>query len=194
MSGRESTVRQSTVRGSTVHDARVRGTTGHETADDAQAALRTWLRLLACTSLVEREVRARLRQHFDTTLPRFDVLAQLDAAARSADGDPMAGALTMSELSERLMVTNGNLTGLVARLVRERLVSRAASPIDRRVQRVRLTASCKRALDAMTPVHRRWIGALFAGLSPEERAQLDTLLGKLKTTVRRTLDDGEELR
>ena len=168
-------------------------TGGHESADDAQAALRTWLRLLACTSLVEREVRARLREHFDTTLPRFDVLAQLDAAARSGADEPAVGALTMSELSERLMVTNGNLTGLIARLVRERLVSRAASPTDRRVQRVRLTASGKRALDAMTPAHQRWIGALFGGLSPEERAQLDALLGKLKTTIRHMIDD-EELR
>ena len=184
-------------RGTSARAARGQAPVSDTPADapaDAPAALRTWLRLLACTSLVEREVRARLREDFDTTLPRFDVLAQLDAAARRADGDPTAGALTMSELSERLMVTNGNLTGLVARLVRERLVSRAASPTDRRVQRVRLTASGKRALGAMTPAHQRWIGALFAGLSPEERTQLDTLLGKLKTTVRRTIDDGEELR
>ncbi|MEP6992345.1 MAG: hypothetical protein ABJA80_15545, partial [bacterium] len=71
----------------------------------SHASLRTWLRLLTCSNLVERAVRRRLRDDFDTTLPRFDVLAQLDAAARDA-----VQGLTMSELSRRLMVTNGNLT------------------------------------------------------------------------------------
>jgi len=158
---------------------------GPGTAGDDRAALRTWLRLLACATLVEREVRGRLRAQFNTTLPRFDVLAQLDAAGRDA-----APELTMSELSERLMVTNGNLTGLVERLVQERLVSRAPSPTDGRVQIVRLTAAGKRALDAMTPEHQQWIAALFAGLSAGERAQLDVLLGRLKSCIRQSLGEG----
>lgn len=138
-------------------------------------AVGTWLRLLTCTTLVENAVRARLRTRFDTTLPRFDVLAQLDAAERQG-----VRGLTMSELSQRLMVTNGNLTGLVERLGRERLVSRAASPSDGRVQIVRLTPSGKRALDAMTPEHHAWIDGMFAGLTADERGQLSTLLGKLR--------------
>ena len=153
--------------------------------DDGRDAVRTWLRLLACTTLIEREVRGRLRARFETTLPRFDVLAQLDAAERQS-----VRGLTMSELSQRLMVTNGNLTGLVERLAQERLVSRAASPSDGRVQIVRLTATGKRALDAMTPEHHAWIDELFAGLSPDERAQLYALLGRLRASVRGALETG----
>jgi DNA-binding MarR family transcriptional regulator len=152
------------------------------TTDDGRAALRTWLRLLACTTLVEREVRARLREEFGTTLPRFDVLAQLDAAAH--DGRP---GLTMSELSRRLMVTNGNLTGLVERLVDERLVRRTSAPHDRRTQVVSLTATGRRALDAMTPRHLAWIDGMFAGLAPADLAALHALLGQLRTSVRDAL-------
>ena len=147
-----------------------------------QASLRTWLRLLACSNLVEREVRGRLRDRFDTTLPRFDVLAQLDAVLRQSDPH-----LTMSELSRRLMVTNGNLTALIERLVQEGLVSRDPSPDDRRTQIVRLTASGKRAFDAMTPEHQRWIDDLFNGLSTVERRHLFELLGKLRSSVQDSL-------
>jgi DNA-binding MarR family transcriptional regulator len=145
---------------------------------DGREQLRLWLRLLRCTSLIEQQVRTRLRENFATTLPRFDVLAQLDmASAESPDG------LTMSELSRRLMVSNGNVTGLTARLVRERLVSRRTSARDRRTQRVRLTAAGKRALDTMTPDHRAWILDLFAGLSAPEVRALHRLIGKLRDSV-----------
>lgn len=143
--------------------------------------LRTWLRLYACSSLVEREVRRRLRFDFDTTLPRFDVLAQLDAASRDA-----VPGLTMSELSRRLKVTNGNLTGLIETLVAERLVSRVASPRDRRTQIVRLTAAGRRAIAAMIPAHEEWIDAMFAGVSPDDCAQLNLLLGRLRDSLRST--------
>lgn len=152
------------------------------TGTERHAALRTWLRLLTCSTLVEREVRRRLRAGFDITLPRFDVLAQLDAAARDS-----AKGLTMSELSRRLMVTNGNLTGLIEALVAEGLVSRVASPSDRRAQIVRLTAAGRRALNAMTPVHEEWIDELFGGLSADDCAQLHLLLGRLRGSIRDTL-------
>ena len=158
------------------------GVSGHNSSDDARASLRTWLRLLACTNLVEREVRGRLRDRFDTTLPRFDVLAQLDAAARESKNE-----LTMSDLSRRLMVTNGNLTSLIERLVREGLVKRETLATDRRTQIVRLTAAGKRSLDAMTPEHQRWIESLFAELTPGERTRLYDLLGKLRTSVQNSL-------
>jgi DNA-binding MarR family transcriptional regulator len=149
-----------------------------------QASLRTWLRLLSCTNLVEREVRGRLRDKFDTTLPRFDVLAQLDAV--SADPEPH---LTMSELSRRLMVTNGNLTSLIERLVHEGLVKRDPAPGDKRTQIVRLTALGKRSFDAMTPEHQRWIDDLFGGLSALERRNLYELLGKLRGSVQESLSE-----
>ncbi len=149
-----------------------------------QASLRTWLRLLTCTNLVEREVRVRLRDKFDTTLPRFDVLAQLDAASREPESH-----LTMSELSRRLMVTNGNLTSLIERLVQEGLVKRDPAPGDRRTQIVNLTAVGKRSFDAMTPEHQRLIDELFSGLSVSERRNLFDLLGKLRSSVQESISE-----
>lgn len=143
--------------------------------DEGREALRVWLRLLSCTNLIERRLRDGLRRKFDSTLPRFDALAQL----QQADAEGRAG-LTMSALSRRLMVTNGNITGLVARLEREGLVRRATAAADRRAQLVRLTPAGRRALAAMMPDHGRWVTAMFAGLSREERAALHGLIGKLK--------------
>ena len=151
-------------------------------ADAPHASLRVWLRLLTCSSLIERNVRSKLRAEFGITLPRFDVLAQLDAAGK----DTVRG-LTMSELSRRLMVTNGNLTSLIERLVHEGLVSRAALATDRRTQMVRLTAAGRRALHAMTPLHERWIIDMLAGLSSDDHARLFALLGKLRGSVQHSL-------
>jgi DNA-binding MarR family transcriptional regulator len=137
--------------------------------------LKLWLRLLTCSSLIEGEVRARLRETFATSLPRFDLLAQLD---RAPEG------LTMGELSSRLMVSNGNVTGLTDALVREGLVSREPEPEDRRSLRIRLTETGKRSFDAMTPTHEQWIDRMMAGLSRAEMAHLLELLGKLKQSVR----------
>jgi len=161
--------------------------TGQKLRNDPRASLRTWLRLLTCTNLVEREVRGRLRDQFDTTLPRFDVLAQLDAAARESKAE-----LTMSDLSRRLMVTNGNLTSLIGRLVREGLVKRETLPTDRRTQIVRLTAAGKRSLDAMTSEHQQWIDSLFSELTSADRVRLFELLGKLKTSVQNSLAEEVE--
>ncbi len=136
--------------------------------------LRVWLRLLTCANLIEGRVRAGLREEFDVTLPRFDVLAQLD---RATDG------LAMGELSDRLMVSNGNVTGLIDRLVDEGLVARVPSPQDRRQSRVKLTPAGKRAFDTMTPRHERWIDDLLAGLSRQDMAQLLDLLAKLKQSI-----------
>ncbi len=146
-------------------------------ARDDKLELRVWLRLLTCANLIESHVRAGLRETFDITLPRFDLLAQLD---RAAEG------LTMGELSERLMVSNGNITGLTDRLVTEGLVSRSPSRSDRRKSRVKLTQAGKRAFDAMTPVHERWIDEMLAAMSRGEMAQLLDLLGKLKRSVQST--------
>ena len=143
---------------------------------DDKLELKLWLRLLTCGNLIESEVRARLRQTFATTLPRFDLLAQLDRAPTG---------LTMGELSSRLMVSNGNVTGLTDALVREGLVSRVPEPDDRRSLRIRLTAAGKRAFDAMTPTHEHWIDEMMAGLTRAEMAHLLELLGRLKLSLRR---------
>jgi len=140
------------------------------------AALRLWLRLFTCNLMVERTIRARLRERFGITLARFDYLAQLERAPQG---------LRMQELSRRLMVTGGNVTGLTRQLEDEGLVERRAVDGDRRVQIVRLTAKGRRAFDAMAALHERWVVELFAGLKADDRERLHALLGRLKTAVAR---------
>src|SRR3712207_5665729 len=101
-----------------------------EMPEDHREELRLWLRLLACTTLIEGEIRRRLRERFQVTLPRFDLMAQLD---RAPDG------MTLSDLSRRMMVSNGNVTGLVDRLVEAGRLARRPSPQDRRAQVISLT-------------------------------------------------------
>src|SRR6266576_3252085 len=101
-----------------------------ELPEDHGNELRLWLRLLTCTTLIEGEVRSRLRGRFDVTLPRFDLMAQLD---KVPDG------MTLSDISKRMMVSNGNVTGLVERLVESGHLDRRTSGTDRRVQVIRLT-------------------------------------------------------
>jgi len=141
---------------------------------DGKSRLRLWLRLLTCSGLVERAVRRRLRQEFAATLPRFDLMAALD---RAPDG------LTMGELSVRLKVSNGNVTGVVERLVREALVERTALPTDRRSYRVALTAAGRTAFATMAARHADWIDRLLGDLSDGEIEQLMGLLGRLRRTV-----------
>lgn len=144
------------------------------TADDHQA-LRLWLRLLACTNRVEEPLRKRLREQFDgTSLPRFDLMAQLD---RHAQG------LKMRELSRRLMVTGGNVTGLVDKLVAEGLVERHNDAQDRRVFSVMLTPEGKRQFRNMAREHEAWVAELFAGLDARQQATLFELLGVLKASL-----------
>lgn len=145
------------------------------TADDHQA-LRLWLRLLACTNRIEAPLRTRLREQFDgTTLARFDLMAQLDRHPQ--------GQLTMRELSHRLMVTGGNVTGLVDKLVADGLIERRNHSADRRVYSVLLTAEGKRQFRAMARAHEGWIVELFAGLTPAQQATLHELLGALKASL-----------
>src|SRR3982074_1054441 len=101
-----------------------------ELPEDHGNELRLWLRLLTCTTLIEGEVRSRLRERFDVTLPRFDLMAQLDKVPEG---------MTLSDVSKRMMVSNGNVTGLVERLVESGHLDRRTSDSDRRVQVIRLT-------------------------------------------------------
>jgi len=139
--------------------------------DDHHQAIKLWLRLLACTTRVESVVRNRLRSEFATTLPRFDLLAQLE---REPDG------LTMGELSQRMMVTGGNVTGITDQLEAEGLVKRAAHPSDRRAVALQLTPTGKRQFRRMAAVHEQWVIELFAGWNAEEKSQVYALLAGLK--------------
>ncbi len=144
---------------------------------DDHRALRIWLRLLTCTQLVEREVRSRLRERFGTTLPRFDLMAQLE---RHPEG------LKMNELSRLLMVTGGNVTAIVDQLEGEGLVERLDGA-DRRAWLVRLTPAGAKSFAEMAREHEEWVVDLFAGLTRKEHEELLKLLAKLKTSAVETL-------
>ena len=148
---------------------------------DHEAELRLWLRLLTCTTLIEGEVRRRLRDEFEVTLPRFDLMAQLDKAPNG---------MTLGEVSQRMMVSNGNVTGLVERLVVQGLLDRAPSPTDRRAQLVRLTPEGRRSFRTMARAHEDWIADLFAGLTGAEIEELMRLLAKTKLSARKAVVKG----
>ena len=149
-------------------------------ADDHHQAIKLWLRMLACTTRVENIVRQRLRSEFGTTLPRFDLMAQLD---REAEG------LSMGELSARLMVTGGNVTGIVDQLEGEGLVVREDHPTDRRAFRVRLTAAGRRQFRRMAAVHEAWIVELFDGWDAAQKNQVHGLLATLKQHLTRSQEN-----
>lgn len=132
-------------------------------------SLRLWLRLLACENIIENKLRTALREHFNVTLPQFDVLAELEYL-----GQP----LTMTDLSKRLMVSNGNVTGVVDRLVREGLVQRQPSESDRRVNLISLTPRGIDLFRQMASQHEEWVAGMFADLKPDEVAQLGSLLNR----------------
>ena len=145
--------------------------------------LRVWLRLITCFNLLDGAVRQSLHQSHATTLPRFDVLAQLYRTS---------APMSMGELSRRLMVTNANITGLIDRLVGEELVERQPAPSDRRAQMVRLTPAGKAAFHGMAPVHQKWIHGMLEGLGRDELEALHDLLGKLKDSCVQARGNGNQ--
>jgi DNA-binding MarR family transcriptional regulator len=155
-----------------------------EEACSTKELLRLWLRALTFTNMVEQRVRTRLRVEFDVTLPRFDVMAALYDA-------PEEG-LSMGEVSRRLRVSNGNVTGIVERLKIEGLIQRRTKPDDRRSQLVRLTDSGRTTFEEMAEAHEGWVASMLSGLSEEEVEQLKYLLSKGKRSV--STSDGKEER
>lgn len=149
---------------------------GHEARSELgdHAALKLWLRMLASTTQIEDEIRRRLRHRFDTSLPRFDYMAQL---YRQPDG------LKMKDLSRYLMVTGGNVTGVTDELVRDGYVLRENSPTDRRAWIVRLTELGRQTFETMAHEHEQWILELFSGLDAATLQQLYSQLGALRVQV-----------
>lgn len=140
-----------------------------------QEVLRLWLRLFTTTTLVERKLDSALKREFGSTLPRFDLLAQLE---RAPDG------LRMGELSERIFTTGGNVTWLVRALESEKLVTRRVSPTDKRAAIVRLTAAGKRHFAEMAQAHERWIADIFCALPSTNRRAMHAQLGIVKDRIR----------
>ena len=132
--------------------------------------LRLWLRMLSAHRGIEAHLRERLRETHDSTLPRFDVLSALD---RHRDG------LRMSDLSARLKVSNGNVTGIVERLASEGLIERSQVDGDRRAMLVRLTPAGIERFAAMAADHETWVNDLLAPFSAGELDTLITLLDRI---------------
>ena len=144
---------------------------------DGHKSLRLWLRLLACTNLIESDLRARMRDGFDSTLPRFDMMSQL---WRHPDG------LKMGELSRLLMVTGGNITGITDQLAKEGLVTREPLASDRRAFLVRLTADGRRQFQLMAAQHEAWVAEILSRLTDADRHELHRLTGVLKDALQET--------
>ena len=140
--------------------------------------LRLWLRLLTCSTLIEGEIRRRLRDRFDLTLPRFDLMAQLDKAPEG---------MMLSDLSKRMMVSNGNLTSLVDRLVASGHLERRVSETDRSAQVVNLTSFGRSEFRTIAAEHEHWIADLFGDLNAKDRTDLMRLLAKTKLSARRAI-------
>lgn len=135
--------------------------------DIAKTRLRAWLKILKTANLIEKTIREKLRENFDTTLPRFDVMAAL---SRSEKG------MKMSQLSGVLKVSNGNVTGIIDRLVKDELVKRVAVEGDRRALLVRLTAKGRAEFDKFATAHEAWLNDMLSDLNA---ADAETLIGLL---------------
>ncbi|MGE8688194.1 MAG: MarR family winged helix-turn-helix transcriptional regulator [Achromobacter sp.] len=143
-------------------------------APDDHHALRLWLRMLTCANLVESEIRSRLRNEFDTTLPRFDLMAQLQRAPKG---------MKMGELSRHMMVTNGNITGITDQLEKEGLVVRTKVESDRRSSLIKLTPLGRKTFARMARAHETWVKSMFGDLPEATRNALFQALGELKLQV-----------
>lgn len=143
-------------------------------ASDDHMALKLWLRLLACSTQIETEIRKRLRAGFGITLSRFDYLAQLH---RHPEG------LRMNALSRYLMVTGGSITGLTDELEKEGLVVREAAAEDRRAFLLKLTPLGRKTFEQIAATHEGWLIELFADIAPAERKTLYELLGRMRVAV-----------
>lgn len=140
-----------------------------KTRSRSKESLRLWLRLLACENFVEHRVRSRMREKFAITLPQFDVMAELEHVGRP---------LNMTELSTQLMVSNGNVTGVVDRLVREGYAKRTPSEQDRRAHMIELTEAGMAKFREIARHHENWVKDMFAGLSSGDMRDLLSLLNR----------------
>jgi DNA-binding MarR family transcriptional regulator len=153
-------------------------------APDSKLKLRLWLRLLRTSRGIEGELRERLRVEFDVTLPQFDVMAALARLGPPSDpsqSDAVA-SMTMSELSRFLMVSNGNVTGIIDRLVTDGLVNRTVKPGDRRMGLVRLTTAGAARFDTLALAHEGWVAELLSDLDPDDAEQMIALLGAVNVS------------
>ena len=144
----------------------------HDGALGDRSSVRVWLRLLSCTMAIEKEVQRRFAER-GMTLPRFDVLAALDRH----------GEMNMGALSQALLVSNGNVTQLVQKLVRDGLVEMHKPPSDRRSSIVRLTPEGREIFGRLARAHQDWIDQMVGGLDYTQRERIYVALGVLKMSI-----------
>ena len=154
----------------------------HDGAPSERQHVRLWLRLLSCSTIIEKRLRRRFISDFGTTLPRFDVMAMLE---RHADG------VTMGELSSALLVSNGNVTALVRQLEDDGYAVRRPGADDKRSSIVALTEEGRIYFEELATAHHAWIGGMFAGMSGEDRDALYQLLAVLKASIAAEKAEGE---
>lgn len=142
--------------------------------------LRLWLRIVSLTQMVEQQIRTMLREQFDSTMPRFELLSALD---RVPDG------LTMGELSQWLMVTKGNVTGIAERLSEDGLIKRYPTPTDRRSFCVTLTAKGKKLYKEMEQEYENLLDKTFAEVSLDDSDVFTGVLAKVKDSIEEIRED-----
>lgn len=148
--------------------------------DDDHATTRLWLRMLTCTNLIESTLRSKMREEFSTTLPRFDFLAQLQ---RAPEG------LSMGEISQRMMVSGGNVSGIASHLEAMGWIQRDAEPNNRRTFIVTLTPLGAKRFSEMALRHEQWLNDLLGQLSSEDHSALMRALAIVKRGISAQGDD-----
>lgn len=144
----------------------------------SKQSLRVWLRLAACNRIIEARIRRSFEVNFSTTLPRFDVLATLDHALSTT-----GKGLTMGELSKRLLVSNGNVTGIVNRLAGENYIRKTKQRADGRSHLVEFTPKGKKYFAELANAHEKWIDEILFEMSDEEMGSILPTLGKMKAIL-----------
>ncbi|PCI47481.1 MAG: MarR family transcriptional regulator [Alphaproteobacteria bacterium] len=134
-----------------------------------------WIRLITNSNIIEKEIRNLFRSEFGVTLPRFDLMSALYREQ---------GGLTMGELSRRMLVSNGNVTGIVERLKKEGLVKRWVLPTDRRIYSVGLTPKGRTDFKVMADRHKQWISDIFGGLQEEELAPMIQMMDRVRDVLK----------
>ncbi len=145
-----------------------------EVYENGRDALRLWLQLITLTTVVEKKIRRNLKSEFETTLPRFDIMAALYRSGKK---------LTMGELTEKLLVSKGNVTGVVASLVKQGFIKRERDEADRRTHYLSLTAQGRQEFSKQAKAHQDWINEYFSGMEPGELSAMVDQLSNLKETI-----------
>ena len=140
----------------------------------SKESIRTWLRLLSCENMIEQYIRSKFRENFKVTLPQFDALSELEHASDK---------LTMSQLSKELVVSNGNITGVIDRLEKSGLVKRTRPDHDGRIQFIELTETGAREFKHMARHHERWLEELFAEVPVTDLSGLQNSLLRMRESV-----------